>query len=95
MDEQSLAGLFSFSIREGWAMATRRVSFEVAHFATKIRPKAVIHRSLGHRPRNASRNESLWPKAIFMPTCSAELNMAFGQNSLGGFDFLGFHPGLR
>ena len=35
-------------------MVTRRVSFEVAHFGpTHTWPKAILHRSLGQRPRKA------------------------------------------
>jgi hypothetical protein len=47
-------------------IVTRSASSDVTHFDTKIRPKAVLHRSLGHRPRNVNRNESVWPKAIII-----------------------------
>ena len=57
------------SVSEGPGVDAARPSLtllEVARFASKIRPKAVIHRSLGHRPRNANRNEFVWPKAIII-----------------------------
>ena len=55
---------------------------------SQLWPKAMIHRSLGQRPRIHESNEVHWPKAKFT-NVTVSVNMAFGQKMLIRITFLG------
>jgi hypothetical protein len=59
-------------------------------FCVFIWPKAYLHRSLGHRPRNGFvHHPVVWLKAMFTLSVGLEVNMAFGQNN----EFATIRPG--